>query len=142
MGVTDGLGAGQGELLHADCLRTTYGRAQRHNLDSTQYMRPPAKWGRMPARIICGDCLQLPSVPATASMLAPPGRHSYEHHQGVALLAFVPYVIDFVEMKRFEDDKQLQLVQHMRIPGSIPVPEDTRTLVHRFAALNVNSPFC
>ena len=34
--VTDELGAVQGELLHADCLRTTYGRAQRHNLDSTQ----------------------------------------------------------------------------------------------------------
>ena len=123
--VTDELGAVQGELLHADCLRTTYGRAQRHNLDSTQYMRPQEKWGRMPARILCGDFLQLPPVPATASMLAPPGRHSYEHHQGVALLASVPYVIDFVEMKRFEDDKQLQLLQNMRVPGGVPVPEDT-----------------
>ena len=123
--VTDELGAVQAELLHADCLRTTYGRAQRHNLDSTQYMRPQEKWGRMPARILCGDFLQLPPVPATASMLAPPGRHSYEHHQGVALLASVPYVIDFVEMKRFEDDKQLQLLQNMRVPGGVPVPEDT-----------------
>ena len=79
----------------------------------------------MPARILCGDFLQLPPVPATASMLAPPGRHSYEHHQGVALLASVPYVIDFVEMKRFEDDKQLQLLQNMRVPGGVPVPEDT-----------------
>lgn len=79
----------------------------------------------MSARILCGDFLQLPPVPATASMLAPPGKHSYEHHQGVALLASVPYVIDFVEMKRFEDDKQLQLLQNMRVPGGVPVPEDT-----------------
>ena len=112
MEVTDEFGAVQGELLHADCLRTTYGRAQMHNLDPTQYMRPQEKWRRIP-------------VPATASMLAPPGRHSYEHQQGVALLASVPYVIDFVEMKRFEDDKQLQLLQNMRVPGGIPVPEDT-----------------
>ena len=46
---TDELGV-QGELLHADCLRTTYGQAQKHNLDSTQYVRPQEKWGRMPAR--------------------------------------------------------------------------------------------
>ena len=79
----------------------------------------------MPARILCGDFLQLPPVPASASMLAPPGRHSYEHHQGVALLASVPYVMDFVEMKRFEDDKQLQLLQNMRVPGGVPVPQET-----------------
>ena len=52
-------------------------------------------------------------------------RHSYEHHQGVALLASVPYVVDFVEMKRFEDDKQLQLLLNMRVPGGVPVPEET-----------------
>ena len=28
-------------------------------------------------------------------------------------------------MKRFEDDKQLQLLQNMRVPGGVPVPEDT-----------------
>jgi hypothetical protein len=123
--VTDELGCVQGELLHADCLRTTYGRAQRYNLDSTQYMRPQEKWGRMAARILCGDFLQLPPVPASASMVAPPARQSYEHQQGVALLASVPYVIDFVEMKRFDDDRQLQLLQNMRVPGGRPVPDET-----------------
>ena len=111
MEVTDELGAVPGELLHADCLRTSYGRAQRHRIDSTLYMQPEEKWGRMPARIVCGDFLQLPQVPATASMLAPPGRHSYEHNQGVVLLASVPYVIDGVEMKRFEDPKLFLLLQ-------------------------------
>ena len=37
----------------------------------------------------------------------------------------MPYVIDFVEMKRFEDDRQRQLLQNMRVPGGVPVPEDT-----------------
>ena len=40
---TDELGCVQGELLHADCLRTNYGRAQRYNLDSMQYARPHEK---------------------------------------------------------------------------------------------------
>ena len=58
-------------------------------------------------------------------MLAKPARQSYEHQQGVALLASVPYVIDFVEMKRFDDDRQLQLLQNMRVPGGRPVPQET-----------------
>ena len=33
----------EGELLHTDCLRTSYGQAQRYNLDSMQYMRPQEK---------------------------------------------------------------------------------------------------
>ena len=70
----------------------------------------------MTARIVCGDFLQLPSVLATASMLAPPGKHSYEHHQGVVRLASVPYVLNFIEMKRFEDDT-LQLQCTLQKPG-------------------------
>ena len=122
---TDELGCVQAELLHADCLRTSYGRALRYKLDSTLYMQPQEKWGRMPARILSGDFLQLPPVPPTASLLAPSTRQSYEHQQGVALLASVPYVIDFVEMKRFEDEKQLQLLKNMRVPGGRPVAEET-----------------
>ena len=38
--VIDELGAVPGPLLHADALRTTYGRALRYNLDPTKYMRP------------------------------------------------------------------------------------------------------
>ena len=66
--VIDELGAVPGPLLHADALRTTYGRALRYNLDSTRYMRPQETWGRMPAKILCGDFYQLPPVPASASL--------------------------------------------------------------------------
>ena len=38
--VIDEVGAVQGSLLHADALRSTYGRALYHNLDSTRYMQP------------------------------------------------------------------------------------------------------
>ena len=51
-GATDELGCVQGDLLHADCLRTTYGRAQRHKLDPMLYMRAQERWGRMPTRIL------------------------------------------------------------------------------------------
>ena len=51
----DEVGAVPGPLLHADALRTTYGRALRHGLDSTKYMQPQETWGRMPAKILCGD---------------------------------------------------------------------------------------
>ena len=60
---TDELGCVQGELLHADCLRTSYGRALRYKLDSTLCMQPQEKWGRVLAIILSGDFLQLPPVP-------------------------------------------------------------------------------
>ena len=85
----------------------------------------PNAFGRCPIVILLGDFLQLPPVPPTASLLAPPTRQGYGHQQGVALLASVPYVIDFVEMKRFEDEKQLQLLKNMRVPRGRPVPEET-----------------
>ena len=127
MGVetTDELGCVQADLLHADCLRTSYGRAQRYNLDPTMYMAPQHRWGCMAARILSGDFLQLPPVPPSASLVAKLENQSYEHKQGVALLASIEHVFDFVEMKRFDDPRQLQLLQSMRIPGGRPVPEDT-----------------
>ena len=128
--VTDELGCIQGDLLHADDLRTVYGRAQRHNLDPMQYMRTQERWGRMPARLLCGDFLQLPPVPASASLVASSGQKtSYEHQQGVALLASIEYVVDFVEMKRFNDPLQLQLLQDMRIPGGRRLSEETWTTI-------------
>ena len=80
--VTDELGCVSGDLLHADALRKTYGRAQRFELDPTRYMQPAETWGRMAGKILCGEFYQLPPVPASASLLAPPLRQSYEHQQG------------------------------------------------------------
>jgi len=49
--VIDELGCVSGTLLHADALRKTYGRSQRYNLDTTQYMKPQETWGRMAAKL-------------------------------------------------------------------------------------------
>ena len=72
--VIDELGAVPGEMLHADALRKTYGRCFRQNLDTTAYMKPSETWGRMPAKILCGDFYQLPPVPPSASLWAPVPR--------------------------------------------------------------------
>jgi hypothetical protein len=101
--VIDELGCVSGALLHADALRKTYGRSFRYNLESTAYMKPQETWGRMPAKILCGDFLQLPPVPASSSLIAPAKGQSYEHQQGRKLLADIEHVVDFVQMQRFTD---------------------------------------
>ncbi len=79
--VIDELGCVSGSRLHADTLRKTYGRSLRYNLQSTAYMKPQETWGRMAAKILCGDFLQLPPVPAEASLMAPTKGQSYEYLQ-------------------------------------------------------------
>ena len=48
----DELGAVAADLLHADALRKTYGRAMRYGLDPTRYMQAQETWGRMAAKIL------------------------------------------------------------------------------------------
>ena len=104
-------------MLHADALRASYCRARRHNFPTTTYMRPQDSWGRVFAKILCGDFLQLPPVPPSASLLAEHKRKSYEHQQGYALLAGVEYVVDFVMMQRFDDSLLVEILEGMRKPG-------------------------
>ena len=118
--VIDELGCVPGELLHADALRKTYGRCLRHNLDTTKYMQPNETWGRMPAKILSGDFYQLPPVPATASLLASggasqPANRSYEHQQGRKLLSDMEYVLDFVNMQRFQDPLLVHIVIFIQV---------------------------
>jgi len=122
--VIDELGCVHGSLLHADALRTTYGRSLRYNLDTTKYMQPQQTWGCLPAKILCGDFYQLPPVPASASLLAPGYGQSYEHQQGRKLLADMEYVIDFVEMKRFDDPLLKQVLEAMRVPGGRKISDE------------------
>ena len=89
--VIDELGCVSGTLLHADALRKTYGRSLQHDLPTTAYMKPQETWGRMAAKILCGDFYQLPPVPATASLLASTKGQTYEHQQGRKLLADMQY---------------------------------------------------
>ncbi len=115
--VIDELGCVSGSLLHADALRKTYGRSLRYNLQTTAYMKPQETWGRMAAKIHCGDLLQLPPVPAEASLMAPTTGQSYEHLQGRKLLADIEHVVDFVQMQRFTDPLLVDVLEAMRTPG-------------------------
>ena len=112
-------------LLHADALRTTYGRALRYGLDPTKYMRPQETWGRVPVKILCGDFYQLPPVPSSASLLAPHSGQSYEHQQGRKLLADFEYVVDFVQMQRLTDPLQLGVLNAMRTAGGKHFSEES-----------------
>ncbi len=123
--VIDELGCVSGSLLHADALRKTYGRSLRHDLRTTAYMTPNETWGRMPAKILCGDFYQLPPVPQSASLLASTKGQSYEHQQGRKLLADMEYVIEFVQMQRFDDPLQVQVLEAMRTPGGKEISEES-----------------
>ena len=121
--VIDELGCVSGSLLHADALRKTYGRSLRHDLQTTAYMKPQETWGRMAAKLLCGDFYQLPPVPASASLLAPTKGQTYEHQQGRKLLADMEYVVDFVQMQRFNDALQVEVLEAMRTPGGKAISE-------------------
>ena len=121
--VIDELGCVSGSLLHADALRKTYGRSLRHDLQTTAYMKPQETWGRMAVKLLCGDFYQLPPVPASASLLAPTMGQTYEHQQGRKLLADMEYVVDFVQMQRFNDPLQVQVLEAMRTTGGKAISE-------------------
>ena len=71
--VIDELGAVPANLIHADALRKTYGRATRCRLDPARYMQSQETWGRMAAEISSGDFYQSPppSLPPRASWRIP-----------------------------------------------------------------------
>jgi len=122
--VIDEVGCVPGDLLHADALRKTYGRRLRHNIDAAIYMKPSETWGRMPVKLLSGDFYQLPPVPATASLLAPPVKQSYEHQQGRKLLMDMEYVIDFVKMQRFDDPLLVEVLEAMRTRGGKKISDE------------------
>ena len=68
----------------------------------------------MPAKILSGDFYQLPPVPAASSLLATGANPTHEHQQGRKLLADVECVLDFVEMKRFDDNLLVEVLESMR----------------------------
>ena len=129
--VIDELGCVSGALLHADALRKTYGRCLRYNIPTTEYMKPQEAWGRMAVKILCGDFYQLPPVPASSSLLAPVKGQTYEHMQGRKLLADIEYVVDFVQMQRFTDPLQVQVLEAMRTPGGRKISEESWNALRR-----------
>ena len=87
-------------------------------------MKPGETWGPVPCKIVSGDFYQLSPVPATKSFLPKPENPSYEHVQGRKLLMDMEYVVDFVEMKRFEDPLLVEVLEAMRTRGGKKIPEN------------------
>ena len=81
--------------------------------------------GRMPCKIPSGDFYQLPPVPQSASLLAPTKKQTYEHQQGRKLLANMEYVVDFVQMQRFDDKLQVEVLEAMRTEGGKTISEES-----------------
>ena len=86
-------------------------------------MKPAETWGRMPCKILSGDFYQLPPVPASKSLLPKPTKQSYEHLQGRKLLMDMEYVVDFVQMKRFDDPLLVEVLEAMRTLGGKKISE-------------------
>ena len=101
------------------------GRSLRYNLEPTAYMKPQETWGRMPVKLLCGDFYRMPPVPATSSLLASTTGQTYEHQQGRKLLADMEYVVDFVQMQRFNDPLQVEVLEAMRTPGGKKISEES-----------------
>ena len=123
--VIDELGSVSRSLLHADALRKTCGRSLEHNLQTLAYMRPHETWGRMPCKNLSGDFYQRPPVPQSVSLLAPTKKQTYEHQQGRKLLANMEYVVDFVQMQRFDDKLQVEVLEAMRTEGGKTISEES-----------------
>ena len=107
----------QGELNNACALRTTYAREAKHKLNKNLYYMPKQRYGCMAVLGYSGDHLQLPPVPASSSMLAPLPGTSDEHKTGARIFRDAECVFQFQQAMRFTDDKQIAILESMRVPG-------------------------
>ena len=106
----------QGELNHADSLRTTYARQHKYGLNPLDYWKPTERFGRMAMLEYWGDHLQLPPVPARSSMLAPLQGTSNEHKAGANIFRNADLVFRFEKMMRFTDETLIEILEVMRTP--------------------------
>ena len=106
----------QGELNHADALRTTYARQYKYRLNPLDYWKPTERHGRIAVLTYWGDHLQLPPVPASSSMLASLKGTSNEHKAGANIFRNADLVFQFEKMMRFTDETLVEILEVMRTP--------------------------
>lgn len=82
-------------------------------------------WSRIVSKVICGDFLQLTPVPMTLSLLYISSNHSYEHQQGHALLSDKECDDHFKQMKRFNEELIMDILQGMREPAGRKLSNET-----------------
>ena len=117
-------------LYHALSLRSSYGRQEAHNLDLSHYADSEETFGAIPFVIECGDELQLPPVPATASFFAEE-TGSPEHAAGVHIFRQKHFVCRLTTMKRFRDPVQISVLTKMRTKGGCKLTNDEWKAVAR-----------
>ena len=103
---------------HALCLRAAYGRALAYNFNLANYASPGHTHGDLPVKVTCGDKLQLPPVPESASLLATTEGRSREHRCGVSIFTDQTHVFHLETAFRFTGrDSQRAILALMRQPG-------------------------
>ena len=105
------------ELNNAAALRTTYAREAKFQLDRNIYHKPQERYGRLAVLTYGGDHLQLPPVPASASVLASVEKKSDEHKVGAGIFRNAELVFRFEKAMRFQDQTQIEILDCMRTPG-------------------------
>ena len=105
------------ELNNAAALRTTYARQAKFGLDANFYHKPQERYGRLAVLTYGGDHLQLPPVPASASVLASVEKKTDEHKVGARIFRNAELVFRFEKAMRFQDDIQIEILECMRTSG-------------------------
>ena len=88
------------ELNNAAALRTTYAREAKFKLDRNSYHGHQERGGCLAMLTYGGDHLQLPPVPASASVLAPLDSTSNEHKVGARIFRNAELVFQFEKAMR------------------------------------------
>ena len=104
-----------GPLEHGLALRATYARSSTYNLRLAEYAAKSQTYGAIPMVASCGDELQLPPVPESSSLLAPP-TGSQEHAAGVKIFAQQDFCYRLTTMMRFDDELLVGILAKMRQP--------------------------
>ena len=112
--IIDEVPQGAAALYHAVSLRCTYGRAAAYDLELAEYADRTQVHGAIPIVVECGDELQLPPVPESASLFADMTNVATEHGAGVEIFRKKHYVYRLQTMKRFNDPILVSILTKMR----------------------------
>ena len=107
----------QSVLFHAAALRTSAARMDRHQLNMSDYARPSQLFGKVSFLLLCGDHLQLPPVPKSASLLSTPEGGSNEHKAAISMFTNIPQVFLLDTAMRFTDPVLISILRKMRTKG-------------------------
>ena len=98
-------------LLLAASLRITNARHHTYKPDTARYAEPSENFDIILFFALCGDHLQLPAVPKSSGLLAPPDNTSDEHKVGASMFSRIRYFFEMHIMACFEDSMLIAILQ-------------------------------